>query len=86
LSHQSVLSHVSGNGGISISVQENVQVVKDVYAAFGRGNMQDLLALLTEDIEWITPGEGWPLAGTYRGHAGVSGLLQKASEMLEISF
>ena len=69
-----------------MSVQENVRIVKDVYAAFGRGDMQGLLALLTEDIEWITPGEGWPLAGTYHGRAGVAGLLQKASEMLEISF
>jgi uncharacterized protein len=74
------------NGGISMVVQQNVQIVKDVYAAFSRGDMQGLLALLTEDIEWITPGEGWPLAGTYRGRAGVAGLLQKASEMLEISF
>jgi len=69
-----------------MSLQENVQIVKDVYAAFGRGDMQGLLALLAEDIEWITPGEGWPLAGTYRGRAGVADLLQKASGMLEISF
>jgi uncharacterized protein len=69
-----------------MSVQAKVQIVKDVFAAFGRGDLQGLLALLTEDIEWITPGEGWPLAGTYRGRAGVAGLLQKASDMLEISF
>jgi len=30
-------------------------------------------------------GEGWPLAGTHRGHAGLTGLLQKASETLETS-
>jgi ketosteroid isomerase-like protein len=47
-----------------MSVQENVQIVKDGFAAFGRGDMQDLLALFAEDIEWIVPGEGWPLAGT----------------------
>ena len=83
---QSVLSYVRRNRGISISVQENVQIVKDAYAAFGRGDIQGLLALFAEDIEWIIPGEGWPLAGTYRGHAGVAGLFQKVSEMLEISF
>jgi uncharacterized protein len=69
-----------------MSVQENVQIVKDGFAAFGRGDMQGLLALFAEDIEWIVPGEGWPLAGTYRGHAGVAGFFQKDSEMLEISF
>ena len=69
-----------------MSVQENVQIVKDGFAAFDRGDMQGLLALFTEDIEWIVPGEGWPLAGTYREHAGVADLFQKISEMLEISF
>jgi uncharacterized protein len=72
--------------GISMVVQENVQIVKEAYAAFGRGDIQGLLALFAEDIEWIIPGEGWPLAGTYRGRAGVAGLFQKVSEMLEISF
>ena len=69
-----------------MGVQENVQIVKDTFAAFGRGDMQGVLALLAEDIEWIIPGEGLPVTGTYRGRAGVAGLFQKVSEMLEISF
>ena len=44
-----------------------------------------LLALSAEDIEWIIPGEDWPLAGTHRGHAGLADLLQKASETVETS-
>src|SRR5471032_1785421 len=62
----------------------HVQIVKDFFAAMGRGDKQGLLALSAEDIEWIIPGEDWPLAGTYRGHAGLADLLQK-SEMLETS-
>jgi uncharacterized protein len=69
-----------------MSVQENVQIVKDAYAAFGRGDIQGLLALFAEDIEWITPGEGLPLAGTYRGHAAVGDFFQKVSEVMELSF
>jgi len=69
-----------------MSIQENVQIVKDLFAAMGRGDKQGLLALSAEDIEWIIPGENWPLAGTHRGHAGLADLLQKASEMLEISY
>ena len=64
-----------------MSIEENVQIVKDFFAALGRGDRQGLLALSADDIEWITPGENWPLAGTHRGHAGVADLLQKASEM-----
>ena len=68
-----------------MSTQENVQIVKDFFAAMGSYNEHDLLALVTEDIEWIIPGEDWPLAGTYRGHAGLENLLQKASEAVETS-
>jgi ketosteroid isomerase-like protein len=64
--------------------QENVQIVKDFFAAIGSGDKKGLLALVAKDFEWIIPGEGWPLAGTYRGHAGLEDLLQK-SEMLETS-
>ena len=69
-----------------MSIEENVQVVKDFFAAMGGGNRQSLLALVAEDIEWIIPGEDWPLAGTHRGHAGLADLLQKASDTVEISF
>ena len=69
-----------------MSIEKNVQIVKDFFAAIGRGDMQGLLALSAEDIEWIIPGEDWPLAGTRRRHAGVADLFQKASEMVEISY
>jgi ketosteroid isomerase-like protein len=52
----------------------------------GGGDKQRLLTLVAEDIEWIIPGEDWPLAGTHRGHAGLAGVLQKASETVETSF
>ena len=69
-----------------MSIQQNVQIVKDFFAAMGRGDKQGVLALAAENIEWIIPGEDWPLAGTHRGHAGLADLLQKASEMVETSF
>ncbi|QAY86915.1 nuclear transport factor 2 family protein [Pseudomonas arsenicoxydans] len=68
-----------------MSIQENIQIVKDFFAAIGGGDKDALLALAAEDIEWIIPGEGWPLAGKHRGHAGLANLLQKASTEMEIS-
>jgi uncharacterized protein len=70
----------------SMSVEANVRVVKDFFAAIGSGDKQALLALVTEDIEWIIPGEDWPLAGKHRAHAGVGDLLQKASEEVETAY
>ena len=69
-----------------MSTQENVQIVKDFFAAHGRRDKQGLLALSAKDIEWIVPGEDWPLAGTHRGHAGLENLLQKANETVETSY
>jgi ketosteroid isomerase-like protein len=69
-----------------MSIQENVQIVKDAFAAIGRGDMRGLQALSAEDIEWIVPGEDWPLAGTRRGHAGLADLLETESETVESSF
>ena len=69
-----------------MSTQENVQIVKDFFAALGGRDKQGLLALVAEDIEWIIPGEDWPLAGTHRGRAGLENLLQKANETVETSY
>jgi ketosteroid isomerase-like protein len=69
-----------------MSIEKNIQTVKDFFAAVGRGDMQGLLALSAEDIEWIIPGEDWPLAGTRRGHAGLADLIKTQSETMETSF
>jgi len=69
-----------------MSTQENVQIVKDFFAAMGSYNKHDLLALVAEDIEWIIPGEDWPLAGTHRGYAELAAVLQKASEEVETTY
>ena len=69
-----------------MSIEKNVQIVKDFLAALGRRDKQGLLALIAEDFEWIVPGEDWPLAGTYRGRAGLADVLQKANETVETSY
>src|SRR6202795_1779333 len=69
-----------------MNTQENVQIVKDFFAAMGGSDRQGLLALCAKDIRWICPGEDRPVAGTHRGHAGLADLLQKASKNMETSF
>ncbi len=69
-----------------MSTKDNVQVVKDFFAALGGGDKQGLLTLVAEDIEWVIPGEDWPLAGTHRGLAGLAEVRQKASEEIEMTY
>ncbi len=69
-----------------MSIEENVRIVKNFFAAIGSGDKQAIRALSAEDIEWIIPGGDWPLAGVRRGHAGLADLLQTSSETMETSF
>jgi len=69
-----------------MSAQENTEIVKDFFAAVGRDDKRGVLSLVAEDIEWIIPGEGWPLAGTHRGHVGLEAVLQKASAEIEMTY
>src|SRR6202045_4908379 len=68
-----------------MSIERNVQTVKDFFAAIGRGDREGLLALVAEDIEGIVPGEDRPLAGPPRRHPGLAYLLKTASETIETS-
>ena len=68
-----------------MSIDKNIQTVKDFLAAIGGGDREALLALIAEDIEWIIRSEDWPLAGTYSGHGGVAELLETASGSMDIS-
>src|SRR5687767_4951047 len=55
-----------------MSEQQNLDVVRQGYAAFGRGDLQELLSLLDPQVTWTTPGPAeLPTAGTRRGHAAV---------------
>jgi ketosteroid isomerase-like protein len=57
--------------------QQNVDLVKQAYAAFGRGDLPGLLALLGDDIVWTTPGPAdVPTAGERRGKAAVAEFFQ----------
>jgi hypothetical protein len=67
-----------------MSTQESLQVVKEGFAAFGRGDMAGLLSLMAEDVEWDIPGAGLPLAGNYRGRDGVASFFQKLAADVDI--
>jgi len=69
-----------------MSTRENVEIVQEFFEAIGRGDKQRLLELVAEDVEWIIPGEDWPLAGTHRGHAGLAELIWKASVEVETTY
>jgi ketosteroid isomerase-like protein len=65
--------------------EQNRAIVQQGYAAFGRGDIPALLELLSEDVEWETPGTSeFPLAGKRRGHQQVVEFFQTLNATFEI--
>lgn len=53
-------------------IESNLRVVKDVYAAYERGDLEAVLAGFAADIVWTNPYPPQvPLAGEFRGHEGI---------------
>jgi uncharacterized protein len=66
--------------------QENIKVVQEAYASFGRGDIKTLLDNLDEQVEWLLPGEGLiPQAGLYHGRDGVARFFQTLDQTTEFS-
>lgn len=62
-----------------------LETVQKLYAAFGGGDVEGLLALLTDDIDWQFLGSiGQPYLGRHQGKAGVLRFLGLVAEFDEI--
>ncbi|HBB96981.1 MAG TPA: ketosteroid isomerase [Blastocatellia bacterium] len=55
-----------------MSEQSNTAIVKRIYEAFGRGDIEAILINLADDVEWVVSGrqDGIPYAGTYHSRNG----------------
>lgn len=63
----------------------NIKTVQALYAAFQKGGVRDILALLSPDVEWSEPENPFnPAAGTRRGQAGFLEWLRIGNQSEEI--
>ena len=67
-----------------MSEEANVQVVRDAYAAYQRGDIQGVLDSLSQNVEWVAVPVA-PVAGTYRGPGEVATFFQTIAETFEFS-
>ncbi|HLJ55355.1 MAG TPA: nuclear transport factor 2 family protein [Chthonomonadaceae bacterium] len=68
-----------------MSEQANVQVIKDIYAAFKRGDVQGILDRLTDDVEWILhldPVVPW--SGDYSGKARIPKFFENIAKSVQV--
>jgi ketosteroid isomerase-like protein len=62
--------------------EQNISIVRQGYEAFGRGDIQALLNLLAEDVEWTSSGPtDLPTAGTRRGRQQVAEFFTAVNEL-----
>ena len=54
----------------------NVDLMRDGYDAFAKGDMDTVREFFAEDIVWHVPGNN-PLSGVYEGHEAVFGFFGK---------
>ncbi len=64
---------------------EHIKVVQELYAAFRKGDVSGILALLSPDVEWSEPENPFnPASGARRGQAGFLEWLRIGKDTEEI--
>jgi ketosteroid isomerase-like protein len=59
--------------------EQNVDAIKKGYEAFASGDVEGVMGLFDDNIEWIEPGES-AISGTYRGKGEVGELMARFGE------
>ena len=70
-----------------MSQQNNTQVVKDIYDAVGRGDLDAILERVTDDVDWAADAAGTaaPWHGPRTGKQGVASFFEAINTSIEIS-
>src|ERR1700754_4945334 len=69
-----------------MSEQANVRTLIDAYSSFKTGDIEGVLEVLTDDVEWITPGPPhlMPVAGKRRGRQEVAEFFSTLNEQEDV--
>jgi ketosteroid isomerase-like protein len=62
-----------------MSAEDNKEIIKRGYAAFSAGDVEAVMNLFDDDIEWVQPGQS-AVSGTFHGKAEVMEHLGRLAE------
>jgi ketosteroid isomerase-like protein len=67
--------------------QQNIDTVKQVYEAFGRGDVEAILAVVADDVDWASEAESTvaPWHGVHKGKGEVPKFFQALGETVEVT-
>jgi ketosteroid isomerase-like protein len=64
---------------MSDQTERNIELVKKGYQAFSTGDVETVMSLYDDNIEWVQPGES-TISGTYHGKGELADLLGRLGE------
>jgi len=67
-----------------MSEMDSLQAAKEMYAAFGRGDLPGLLNLFADDVDWQSPPGDFPISGKRQGRDDVAKLFGIIIETLDV--
>jgi ketosteroid isomerase-like protein len=62
-----------------MSEQDNIEIIKRGYAAFSAGDLETVMSLFDDDVEWVQPGQS-AVSGTFHGKAELMEHLGRLAE------
>ena len=65
--------------GFTVSEQENKELMERGYAAFSAGDLDTVMSLFDDDIEWVQPGQS-SVSGTFHGKTEVMEYMGRLAE------
>ena len=66
-------------GVTTVSEKENKETIEKGYAAFATGDVETVMSLFADDIEWIQPGDS-VVSGTFHGKVEVMEYMGRLAE------
>jgi ketosteroid isomerase-like protein len=64
---------------VSEQTEKNIEIVKQGYQAFANGDIETVMRLYDDQVEWVQPGDS-AISGTYHGKAEIGELLRRLGE------
>jgi ketosteroid isomerase-like protein len=69
-----------------VGADENIKTIRMVYEAFGRGDVDAVVASVADDVDWATEasGRGAPWYGPHRGRDGVTAFFAAFGSTMDV--
>jgi ketosteroid isomerase-like protein len=69
-----------------VSGTKNIETIKAVYAAFGRGDVAAIIDVVTDDVDWgtETTAKGAPWYGVHKGKEGVGKFFDAFGKAMDV--